>query len=78
MMPAGPKHIWAASVSARSRVTGDWIQMSGFGGCQAACCLTEGRCQKNYFRKTSPGRVEMRMKRKTNRITPNRSFAWLL
>jgi len=31
----------------------------------------------HYFRKTSPGRVEMRIRRKTNRITPNRSFAWL-
>ncbi len=37
--------------------------------------LTEGRLRKNYFRKTSPGRVEMRIRRKTSRITPIRSFA---
>ena len=43
----------------------------------AAYCLTKGRFQKNYFRKTSPGRVEMRIRRKTNRINPNRNLAWL-
>jgi hypothetical protein len=36
-----------------------------------------GTIQKNYFRKTSPGRVEMRIRRKTRRVTPNRSLAWL-
>ncbi len=55
-----------------------WVQMSGFGGERLSASLTEGRFQKNYFRKTSPGRVEMRIRRKTNRITPNRSLAWPL
>jgi hypothetical protein len=33
--------------------------------------------QKDYVRKTSPGRVEIRIRRKTRRIAAMRMFAWL-